>query len=216
MKAGCRTTATCQALNLAPGVSEPLGVRPCAGGLEGWSWWLCETLRCVRQELLKGHRVHAWPSERGFFWAPTDANSSFCSLQLHSACEVSVGGEVLCFPQGLPPPHPSSLGLEGGGLDSGAQVCSPGCGGGWELEGLEHMGRSRQIPALPSRPIKSSTTHPTGLKGSARQHLPLCREGLSYLKITMSISHYFIRRALRPSGKWVVHPGNGPLSPSLT
>lgn len=111
-------------------------------------------------------------------------------------------GERCCgFPQGLPLPHPSSLGLEGGGLDSGAQVCSPGHGRGWELEGLEHMRRSRQLPALPSRPIKSSTTHPSGLKGSGRQHLPLYREALSNLKITMTISHYFIRRALRPSGK---------------
>lgn len=114
----------------------------------------------------------------------------------------SVLGERCCgFPQGLPLPDPSSLGLEGGGLHSAAQVCSPGHGGGWEMEGLGHMGGSRQLPALPSWPIKSSTTHPTGLKGRGRQHLPLCGEGLSYLQIKMSISHHFIRRALRPLGK---------------
>ena len=47
----------------------------------------------------------------------------------------SVLGERCCgFPQGLPLPDPSSLGLEGGGLHSAAQVCSPGHGGGWEEE----------------------------------------------------------------------------------
>ena len=159
-KAACRATAMSQALNLTLGVSEPVGVRPCAGGLEGWSWRLCEALRCVHQELLKRHSSSRLTLPVGLFLrAPTDANSSFASCSF-SVCEVSVGGEMLWLSSGAAPSPSKQPGTGRRGLDSGARVCSPGHGGRWELEGLQDMGGSLQLPALPSRPIKSSTTHP--------------------------------------------------------
>lgn len=119
-----------------------------------------EALRCVHQELLKGRSSSRLTLPVGLFLrAPADANSSFAPCSF-SACEVSVGGEVLWLSSGAAPSPSKQPGTGRRGLDSDAQVCSPGHGSGWELEGLKDMGRSLQLPALPSQPIKSSTTHP--------------------------------------------------------
>lgn len=69
--------------------------------------------------------------------------------------EVSAEERCAGFPQGLPLPDPSSLGLEGGAalqlpkFAAQAMVVDAGDGG------LEHTGGSRQLPALPSWLIKA-------------------------------------------------------------